>query len=260
MVKNIVPVVRHADYEAQHRTLAVSEKSRIGMPLIEIIDEHRQVAGQSRFQSERFVHAQIREYILRSAAHSKHQEGRPFSDESISGASHFDVAQKLCKSDLSVASLGFMPQQLRAFVVAQILKDAKFDVKTFSDNQRFCKSLSMRDTATLLMSYLIVSGSIKLTKNQASERKMTSSIRIAEKITSNKVSCSGHISYKKESGFGTAPIWYQQSMQNGPPSRHSRWKGKKNMMKTTAWQKILMLQIQKSTFWDLYLKVASWTL
>jgi hypothetical protein len=226
MVKSIVPVVRYADYEAQHRTLAVSEKSRIGVPLIEIIDEHRQIAGQSRFQSERFVHAQVREYLLRSAAHSEHHARRTVSHESTSGPSHLDVAQSLCKSDLSVASLKSLPQQLRAFVVAQILKDVKFDVKTFSENQRFCKSLSMRDTVTMLMSYLIVSGSVKLTKNQTYARKETSSIRIASKITSDKVSCSGKISNKKESGFGTAPIWYQQSMQNGPPFQAFSLEGK----------------------------------
>lgn len=228
MVKSIVPVVRYADYEAQHRTLAVSEKSRFGMPLIDITEEHRQVA---RFQSERFVHAQVREYLLRSAAHSaEHQERRAFSEESISGPSHFDVAQQLCKSGLNVASFGTLPKQLRAFVVAQILKDANFDVKSFSDNQRFCRTFSMRDTVTMLMSYLIVSGSIKLTKNQTCARKMTSSIRIAEKVTSDKVYCSGHISYKKESGFGTAPIWYQQSMQNGPPFQAVSLEGKgKNM-------------------------------
>jgi hypothetical protein len=28
---------------------------------------------------------------------------------------------------------------------------------------------------------------------------------------------------KKEAGFGTAPIWYQQSMANGPPAQTSRW-------------------------------------
>jgi hypothetical protein len=259
MVKSIVPVVRSADYEAQHRTLAVSEKSRIGVPLIEIIDDHRQVVAS--FQSERFVHAQVREYLLRSAAHSTTKVQRTFSGESISRPSHLDVAKQLCKSNLSLTSLGSLPKQLRAFVVAQILKDVKFDVKIFEDNQRFYRSLSLRDTVTMLMSYLIVSGSIQLTKDHTSGRKMTSSIRIAEKISSDKVSRSSSISSKKESDFSTAPIWYQQSMENGPPlSRQFSLERRKRKYERFFWLDDLDASNPIEYILRFYLKVDSWTL
>jgi len=32
------------------------------------------------------------------------------------------------------------------------------------------------------------------------------------------------VASRMEAGFGTAPIWYQQSMATGPPLQSSRWK------------------------------------
>jgi hypothetical protein len=296
MVKSFVPVIRHADYEVQYRTLPVSQKSSFGKPLIDFSDDQRQIPN-ARYDAERFLHGKVREYLLRSAAHSeavqiqqRRAENPAFRnqtfEESVSGPSHYDIARQL-NGQLSDASLKSLPKQLRAFVIAQILKDARFDVQGFSDRQSELRSLSheqlksrlflrrvlislgasidvstasssskvcsdfnsachvvqehsdfawkvapagnlrAKETVALMVSCLIVSGSIYLSETHSrstafgirigGSKSDSQKQRLVEKLDSKWTTCSGHSSMKKESGFGTAPIWYQQSMENGPP-------------------------------------------
>jgi hypothetical protein len=92
---------------------------------------------------------------------------------------------------------------------------------------------SLNVARTWLLTAIIASGILNSTSHVTSTRALGQLVKQIEQS----IHCDGSLQYdglnntssgpwlglKKEAGFGTAPIWYQQSMATGPPPQASRW-------------------------------------
>jgi hypothetical protein len=143
MVKYIVQVVRDADYEAQYRTLPVSEKPAIGKSLfgdhLDVEFEIDVCNFQANFNSERFIHRDVHQILNRRSHTSggdlaiatalKTKQSTSNNDE-IRDISQGTVSsrRRLLANDRSARqALPNLHNQLQAAVVnAQVLNDFGF--------------------------------------------------------------------------------------------------------------------------------------
>jgi len=242
MVKGIVKFVLQADYEAQRRTVPVSQKPAMGKELFGVRD---QLSGiDSRFETERFVHGQIHQYLLRSAARlqdaqRKGRESRIQSPaveaENMRRISILHCALKLSSNSALPAvsdyeQLRLIPH-LRAFVVAQMLKDFITSINGNSaslSKEQLRNRLVIRRLLRQLGATILADEKILGHSTLRSSRSL--SLCVAEKRigascgSSSSRNCPSLVNSRLQvhkcarDGFSTAPIRYQQSMENGPPS------------------------------------------
>jgi hypothetical protein len=140
MVKGSIKFVRDAHYEAQQRTVAVSVKPAPGKNLFsEALIAAASGSFQGHFDTERFVHNQIREYTLRAAAHFTDvqailplRKAAALSTDSIvhvqehvkdvSESMQYRAAAETIDSSFSSA-VPQIPKEIRVCVLAKMLHD-----------------------------------------------------------------------------------------------------------------------------------------
>jgi hypothetical protein len=142
MVKGSLKIVRDAQYEAQQRTVEVSLKPALGKNLFsDGLIQASAGAFNGHFQTERFVHSQIREYTLRAAQHwadvrsvlpankvnairsdsvSMHDEDRM---KDIHESIQYRAAAETMEQSIGLAVLPHVPKDLRVCVLAQMLHE-----------------------------------------------------------------------------------------------------------------------------------------
>jgi hypothetical protein len=312
MVKLAIQVVRDAHYEAQSRTVNVSHKPAVGTVLFS--EQLAQSSGgsfQGSFETERFVHGKLREFTLRSASHWQDVRAvipdktaqvnvSDFNGEhikEIDDSLMFRIIAESIEHTVGNAVLASIPKALRAYVLAQMIRDSDISVmnadtaenraqlqarltvrrvlKRAGFNTKDGRALDM-NVAGMLVAASLVSDKAPLSEQSTpaqqissvdtrkalaavvcslaasstsafstyssaqgfsskctdegfflnSDSKMEASVSKLQKsqrdLSSSNLRLS-HVSKGIEEGFGTAPIWYQQSMANGPPAHASRW-------------------------------------
>lgn len=210
-------VARHAAYDATERTLRLSQKPHVGAELIPIFQMQKDVFGDldalQSILNQRSIYDRLDSFNLRASAGGiRHAASanlvrleRHWTEEEASREVAADLHNKLSRLPLDQASA-----QSRNLLDLQPL-------------------FSQRELRQLLKSVVKIS--------EASHHEMTGTdlhgfknkTVFAKHLSSNwkveAVSCTTKTgSFQKISsctacGYGTAPVWYQQSMENGPPSR-----------------------------------------
>jgi len=152
MVKFSNPSQFDAQYESQQRTVGVSLKPSIGKELFSRQDlvEASGGAFKSHFATERFIHNDVRKYLLRSSTHwqsvqnemstlnaarfdNSRDEGSIYSP--LSEAAAFRMLAEKVSSNTSVDLGLHLPAGIRENVIARLLHDAgvQVDVDYSSD-------------------------------------------------------------------------------------------------------------------------------
>jgi hypothetical protein len=225
MVKVQRKVMREAAFEAEKRTVSLSMKSVVGQPLIDVSRSGEAKGGV--FNSERFIFGEIRPYLLRSAnrphwvemtvksaAESsgigtvQHSAGfRTDEYESVHSRVDLEVLRRLVALDIVLH--GFVSSVLGAAREADGLEEHRngpFSAHSTKAGLRF-DVLSWLETLSSATAH--------------SEGKQSSGFdqraRVVDDIGSRINVCGSCTSLLNEDSFGTAPIWYQQSMATGPP-------------------------------------------
>jgi hypothetical protein len=249
MVKLAIQVVRDAQYESQSRTVDVSNKPAVGKSLFS--EQLAQSSGgsfQATFETERFVHGKLREFTLRSASHWKDVRAvlpdktaqvndSTFNVEhikEIEDSLMYRIFAESMDHTVGNAVLASIPKALRAYVLAQMICNSDMSVMNNAESVENRTELQARLTLRRVLrrvgfnsmnaTGLLVVASV--VKDQADSDKMNAESSKLQRIQRDSSSSTvGRYQVAKgiEEGFGTAPIWYQQSMANGPPVHRSRW-------------------------------------
>jgi hypothetical protein len=194
MVKFGIPVQFSAHDEAQYRTVGVSMKPAIGKELFSLQDLGAESGGafSGHFETERFIHSKVRPYLLRSADHCRSVQ----IDLSNLNAAYLVDSNDDC-------SIFSPTSDVIAFkMIHSKVNDLSF--QTISDSR---KPLTTRPKDLFEVSNgLYVKSGTSLSKGITSHTQEAS-----------KYSFRCRVFLCQEDGFGTAPIWYQQSMATGPP-------------------------------------------
>jgi len=295
MVKSFVPVNYDAQYESQQRTVGVSSKPAIGKELFSTYDsdagEHGSNSFKGQFETERYIHGKVREFLLRSSARLNRVHGSDVhagnsshstddfvhSSSSVSDSLRFRMVAKAISSSssLHLEELLSIPKGIRENVMAQLLRDShfaelvlsssanvgnnstvparagngKYDLRDllsdslwFGAEESHANGLRKLDSSSNVASrqnllslsrflsvvyLMIVDGLLNSNDNSQpanSSDSNTSWQRSCRKLAERRAvddlkNAAGYFStMKQERGFGTAPIWYQQSMETGPPT------------------------------------------
>jgi len=141
MVKGSINVVRNAQYEAQQRTVEVSLKPALGKNLFsEGLVQAAAGSFNGHFETERYLHGQIREYTLRAALHwndvrsvlpdnkvhalrsdtTVHNEERM---KEISESMQYRAAAEYVENSIGHSVLPHVPKDLRVCILAKMLHD-----------------------------------------------------------------------------------------------------------------------------------------
>jgi hypothetical protein len=274
MVKGPIKFTRNAHYESQQRTVDVSVKPAIGKSIFsDALIAAASGSFQGQFDTERFVHNQVREYTLRAANHCadvravlpdrKASALRSDSvvhvpEHSIAESLKYRVAAETFDSAIGHITVPEVPKQIRVYVVAKMLHDLDMPVDQIEVNSP-AKAKVSDDRAILQMRFALKriakarSTSKGVLDSDGVDYKIWSQARAAivvltlmsllsktKGISEDSLNCSeaktrnlkyasrdssvakitgrqGSFETSKAEGFGTAPIWYQQSMENGPP-------------------------------------------
>jgi len=197
-------VVRDAHYESQQRTVGVSQKPAIGKTLFsDVLIQSTGGPLHGHFDTERFLHSQVRGYTLRAAAHWN--EAR-------------SVAAEVARSENIVCA-----DQDQIADVPQVQTDVRSpqsDLKMRLALRRVAAKAGVQALIAVIASQLTMktAEALKSSEHNTSEAKTRS-----QKYTSGESSAASKgrrvsgFEISRAEGFGTAPVWYQQSMQNGPP-------------------------------------------
>jgi len=192
------------------------------------------------FDTERFIFGKIREYTLRAASHgnkvhvvsavSVHDENH--SNEDIHESLQFRIAAQVVL-DSSHSVLKSIPRILQTHVAAQILKSmAAMTSASAASSWNQCSSLDERRTSSagecaqssfLFALSLLISRAMNSVHNNACGSQSNHVKSTAARSSLSIGASAPWLGLRKESGFGTSPIWYQQSMATGPPPQASRW-------------------------------------
>jgi hypothetical protein len=206
-------VPRHAVYDATERTLTLSQKPHIGAELFPVYRMQRDVFGDlDALQSvlkQRSIYDRLDSFNLRdstanmrlpASANLVRSERHWIEDES-SREIAADLHNKLSKLPLSHASDNlldlqplFSQRELRQVMQSLVRISQASHHKTIAYNLH---DFNMNETllAQQHSTYWKVEAVSCTTKTGRFQK----------------------ISLCTASGFGTAPVWYQQSMENGPP-------------------------------------------
>lgn len=233
MVKNIVQIVRDADYEAQHRTLPVSEKPAIGKSLF---GDLASVKGSDKFQtsfnSERFIHRDVHKILNRRAgdvagtptvqARSTLIKRSIYENDNVRDYSQEIVSKRIASDKSALQALQNLSMQLRAVVID--VNDLGLNCtgrdSVFSANKGITSSFNSSSVTSTSFNSLpkIDEFAFEIVHNRAGSKNVSwNTVDLSKRNVSKRVGARLLFSLRKESGFGTAPIWYQQSMENGPP-------------------------------------------
>jgi hypothetical protein len=229
MVKVQRKEMREAAFEAEKRTVSLSLKSAVGQQLIDVVDRSGLSKG-AVFNSERFIFGEIRPYLLRSAnrpnwvdvsvksasesssildgRHEAGFRGDDGSDHHQNGQSKVDVEVLRRLVALDVVLHGDFASKLGGAKVAEGSKENCI-VPIFAESTNLglqFQGLSWFETLGSAASHS-ESKHLDAIDHRARAVDLGSRINVSE-------SCWCLLS---EDGFGTAPIWYQQSMATGPP-------------------------------------------
>jgi len=140
MVKSFVPVMFDAEYESQQRTVAVSMKPAIGKELfaVQALDDSQNAgAFKVQFEAERFIHAKIREFTVRSSGRFNSANDWDVHRARVDLAADGDLLHLIDESEplrrrLVAEAFSYkkdmhlsIPKGIREYVVAQLLRDSK---------------------------------------------------------------------------------------------------------------------------------------
>jgi hypothetical protein len=217
MVKyNIAAAVRrHAAYDAIERTLTLSQKPHVGAELIPVFQMQKDVFGDleamQSILNQRSIYDRLDSFSLRdSAGGIRHATSanlvrleRHWTEDEASREIAADLHNKLSRLPLDQSSA-----QSRNLLDLQPL-------------------LSQRELKQLVKSVVKISQASHHTKIVHDLHGFKNKTLLTEQISRNwkveAASCTTKtgrfqkISLCTACGYGTAPVWYQQSMENGPP-------------------------------------------
>jgi len=269
MVKVSIKVVRDAQYEAQQRTVEVSNKPAVGkMMFSDQLNQAAEGSFKGSFETERFVHGKIREFTLRSASHWT--EVRAIvpdntaripnsSAKEIEDALMYRVIAESVDHALGNAVFAHIPKGLRVYVLAKMIQDSDMSIMNHDKEDRASLQARLRfrevlkrtgfnlDAGLLIAAFIsskqtlwtallcglasseLQSVSMDCKRNVPAlthKGSRTDSVKLEgiELASSSSRTPQYGVASRMEAGFGTAPIWYQQSMATGPPLQSSRWK------------------------------------
>jgi len=227
MVKVVKQLRREAAAEAEKRTVSLSKKSVVGQPLIDPAHESSRSTG-AVFNSERFIYGQIRPLLIRGA-------DRPswYDMSTKSGASDTQsdpVVRQDTGGAVASASLG------SKLAFAGFLRYVSaLEIVLFRDVSRHPLGIERdHDCTEERHSFLDANHSAMGVKGHglrwfvAADAAAHHSHRGKASISGEGLCSAGYCSWNNitenlwcvliEDCFGTAPIWYQQSMATGPPT------------------------------------------
>jgi len=217
MVKVSQKIVRDAQYEAQQRTVEVSLKPTLGKNLFsDVLVQAAAGSFNGHFETERFVHGQIREYTLRAASHwtdvrSVLPDNKVHALRSDSTVVHneerikeipesvqYRAAAETIEQSIGPVTLPHVPKDLRVCVLAQMLHDldvtlnsiehqAPVQVKYTEDRANLKMRLALRRIAKAAgLSLITDSGTVqalnRLISSQAPSSKTLNSAQLDKKI------------------------------------------------------------------------------
>jgi len=255
MVKFSNPVIVDAHFEAKHRTIGVSMKPTIGKELF-VSGQVTGGAFNSHFDTERFIHNDVRQYLLRASTHcrsvqnelsnlnsarfvSSHDVGSIYSPIP-SAVSYRALAEKV-SNDLSKDFGLHLPAGIRENVLAKLLHDAGVQItvdysstqsssirihsgdenRTSERSSKFATLIDLSDAFSTDAQDKSSSSYIRgQNTNSGWNRKAgneVSKMVLVDSRESLLCASANGIFLCTVDGFGTAPIWYQQSMATGPP-------------------------------------------
>jgi hypothetical protein len=255
MVKFSNPVIVDAHYEAKHRTIGVSMKSTIGKELF-VSGQATGGAFQSHFDTERFIHNDVRQYLLRGSTHwrsvqnemsnlnsarfiSSNDDGSIYSP--IPSAVSYRVLAEKVSNDVSKDFGLHLPAGIRENVLAKLLHDAGVQItvdysstesssirfisgdenRTSDRSSNFATLIDLSDAFSTVAQDQSSSSYIRgQNTNSGWNRKSgaeVSKMVLVDSRESLLCSSANGVFICTVDGFGTAPIWYQQSMATGPP-------------------------------------------
>jgi len=230
MVKVVRQLRREAAVEAEKRTISLSKKSLVGQPLIDPAHESSRSAG-AVFNSERFIYGQIRPLLVRGADRPSWYEMATksgalitHSDRVVEQGAGGAVASVLSSSLVSKLAFAEVLRCLSALEIVLFL-----DVSSHSlgiDRDHDCTEyrdslMDANQSATRMkghgLRWFVASDAAA---NQSHKGKASIS---DQGIFSAGYCCWNNITenlwcFLIEDCFGTAPIWFQQSMATGPPT------------------------------------------
>jgi len=254
MVKFSNPVIVDAHYEAKHRTIGVSMKPTIGKELF-VVGQVTGGAFNSQFDTERFIHNDVRQYLLRASTHcqsvqnelSNLNSARFISsndDASIyspipSAVSYRVLAEKV-SNDISKDFGLHLPAGIRENVLAKLLHDAGVQITVdysstesssiqFHSDENRTSDRSSQFASLIDLSYAFSTDAQDKSSSSYIRGQNTNSgwnrkagnevpkMVLVDSRESLLCSSANGVFLCTVDGFGTAPIWYQQSMATGPP-------------------------------------------
>jgi hypothetical protein len=230
MVKVQRKEMREAAFEAEKRTVSLSLKSAVGQQLIDVVDRSGLSKG-AVFNAERFIFGEIRPYLLRSAnrPHWVDVSGKPASESrSILEGRHdagFRVAEESDHRQNGQSKVDM--EALRRLVALDVVLHGDFASKLggailVEGSEENCSSVPIFAESTSLglqfqgLSWFKTLGSAASHSESKHLDAVDHRARVVELGSRINVSTSCWC-LLIEDGFGTAPIWYQQSMATGPP-------------------------------------------
>jgi hypothetical protein len=235
MVKfNIATVRQHAANDAIERTLRLSEKPQVGAVLIPAYSAQRDVfpdldALQS-ILSQRSIYDKLDAFKLRAPSASINATTANLVrleshwTEAAGRAISADLHNKISRLPLDQTSEGHNLLDLQSVRSQNDLRRTLRAVVKAAEASRLTYD-SIRDIQqdTLLISNFAfklwnnVEGNTIGIESKASAKQSSSYDRINSTNCICKTGKFQKTSLCDACGFGTAPIWYQQSMENGPP-------------------------------------------
>jgi len=239
--------MREAAFEAEKRTVSLSLKSVVGQQLIDVV--HR--SGPSKgavFNSERFIFGEIRPYLLRSANRPNwvdvsvkyvSESNAILDGRHVSQHKQTEDQRRVCTEKHSDYDAGFRADDesqnghltvdvevLRRLVALDIALHGDFalmfggaKVVEGSKGNRSVPLFAETTRLGLQLQGLIGFESVRSAASHRESKylgKVDDRARVVELGSRINVSESCWC-LLREDGFGTAPIWYQQSMATGPP-------------------------------------------
>jgi hypothetical protein len=170
MVKGPIKFVRNAHYESQQRTVDVSVKPAIGKSLFsDTLISAASGSFQGHFETERFVHNQVREYTLRAAKHCAdvravvpdRKASALRSDSIVHAPEHvmpeslkYRVAAETFDSSVGYITVPEVPKHIRVYVLAKMLHDLDMPVDQIQLNSP-AKTHVSDDRSILKMRYAL---------------------------------------------------------------------------------------------------------
>jgi len=141
MVKSSFIVVRDAQYEAQQRTVGIAFKPAVGKEMFSGVQVHESDGMfQGSFDTERFIHGKIREYVRRAATHWNSNQSADLNrlhgkidhiqEDSVQGnPSETQLFRAASMNTLHLLQAERMPKALRSHVAANLLHDLGVEVR-----------------------------------------------------------------------------------------------------------------------------------